>query len=65
VLTSALDGLDPDFNRARGSLHIDLATVYAAIGERDMARIHGSEARSCISEVGSVRQRKRLVALAH
>jgi hypothetical protein len=64
VLTSALDGLDPDFNRARASLQIDLATVYGALGERDMARLHGGEARSCISEVGSVRQRRRLVALA-
>jgi hypothetical protein len=64
VLTSALDGLDPEFNRARGSLHIDIATVYAAIGERDMARVHSGEARSCISEVGSVRQRRRLLALA-
>lgn len=62
-LTMVLDSAPVDFVRARASVHIDLAFAYARAGDRDAARDHARQARRLISQVGSVRLRRRLDGL--
>jgi hypothetical protein len=64
VLTYALNNLDRSFTRAEAGLRVDLASAFTAIGERDAAREHIAHARLLASEVGSIRQRRRLAKLA-
>ncbi|PXY33445.1 hypothetical protein BAY59_10165 [Prauserella coralliicola] len=63
VLNSALDRLDPTFARAETSLRVDLASVFIARGESEQARHHAEHARVLASEIGSVRQQRRLALL--
>lgn len=60
VLSSALSRLDPTFIRAETGLHVDLATAFLAMGEREQARIHAARALALAIEIGSVRQRRRI-----
>jgi transcriptional regulator with XRE-family HTH domain len=62
-LTMVLDSAPVDFVRARASVHVDLAFAYAHAGDRDAARDHARQARRLISQVGSVRLRRRLDGL--
>ena len=64
VLTNALNHLDPTFVRAETALHVDLATAFAANGERDEARTHADQARILAGALGSHRQHRRLKTLA-
>lgn len=64
VLTGALDRLDPSFARAATGLRVDLATAFAARGEWDAARAHADVAGNLAAEIGSVRQHRRMRALA-
>ena len=60
-LTAALKAMDGGpFVRARAGLHTDLATAYAAAGERDSARAHQRIAHQLAVEVGSRRLLGRL-----
>ncbi|WP_415854299.1 hypothetical protein [Sinomonas sp. G460-2] len=60
-LIAALEAIDGGpFVRAQASLHTDLATAYAAAGERDSARAHLRAARQLAAEVGSRRLLSRL-----
>lgn len=60
-LTAALKAIDGGpFVRAQASLHTDLATAYAAAGDRDSARAHLKAARQLAAEVGSRRLLSRL-----
>lgn len=63
VLLSALTHLDPTFTRAETGLHVDLATAFLAMGEREQGRLHAARARALASEIGSVRQRQRISQL--
>lgn len=63
VLTNALDRLDPSFARAETALRVDLATALAMTGERDEAHRQAALARSSATEIGSVRQQRRMAAL--
>ena len=63
-LETALDELDADFIRARGALHLDLAEAFTALRVRDAAVLHLGHARSFAAQTGSVRQNRRIVALA-
>lgn len=59
-LESALAGVDSSFARARASLHCDLATAYAARGERDAALRHATKGRALADVTTSARQQRRL-----
>lgn len=63
VLTDALSRLDPTFVRAETALRVDLATAFAAMSEREQARIHIDRAQALAADIGSVRQRRRLERL--
>jgi hypothetical protein len=63
VLTHALANLDPTFTRARTALHIDLATAHTATGNHPQARADARKAHSLAQQLGSVRQRRRLLDL--
>ncbi|MGH3846652.1 MAG: hypothetical protein ACRDS0_35320 [Pseudonocardiaceae bacterium] len=63
VLTDALDHLDPTFVRAETALRVDLATALAANGDRDEARSHADHAARLAVQVGSTRQRRRIITL--
>jgi hypothetical protein len=63
VLTNALDHLDPTFVRAETALRVDLATALATNGDRDSARKHANHAATLATQVGSIRQRRRITAL--
>jgi tetratricopeptide (TPR) repeat protein len=63
VLTSALERLDPTFSRAETALRVDLALALVAIGERVGARTHVDRAARSATEIGSMRQMKRLSGL--
>lgn len=63
VLIGALERLDPTFTRAEVSLRVDLAAALVAIGENEVARAHVEQAERLATEIGSVRQRRRLHAL--
>ena len=60
VLTAALNRLDASFVRAEAALHVDLATAFAATGDRTEARYHADYAARLATQVGSTRQRRRL-----
>lgn len=63
-LLVALEQMDPSFTRAGASLRCDLAAAMLAQHERTEARRHGAEGRALARQAGSVRQRRRLDALA-
>lgn len=63
-LQGALDQLDADFIRARGALHLDLAHAFTVSQVNDAANAHLSEARTLAVQTGSVRQNRRIAALA-
>jgi hypothetical protein len=63
VLTNALDHLDHTFVRAETALRVDLATALATNGDRDNARKHANHAAILATQVGSIRQRRRITAL--
>ncbi|WP_152363814.1 hypothetical protein [Microlunatus speluncae] len=63
TLTSALEQLDPEFNRAAAGLHTDLAIAHDARGDRDGRHHHAEMANSLSSSTGSTRQRLRIQAL--
>ena len=62
-LTSVLERAPHDFVRARAGVHVDLAFAYARIGNREAARSHAQQARRIVSQVGSVKMRRRLSRL--
>jgi tetratricopeptide (TPR) repeat protein len=63
VLVTALQWLDPSFTRAQTALHVDLATAFVAVGERDEARRHIAEAAGLANDIGSARHQRRIVGL--
>ena len=63
-LSAALECVDSESTRARGSLHIDLAQALVLAGGRDAADEHVQFARRLAGQTGSVRQQRRLAALA-
>lgn len=63
-LSSALVDIDPEYTRAKGALHIDLAQALVAADARDDAFIHLRRATQLADQTGSVRQRRRITALA-
>ncbi|MCO6010556.1 XRE family transcriptional regulator [Actinoallomurus purpureus] len=62
-LTTALHEIDASFVRAAAGLRCDLALALAAQGELDEARAHLRRARLLANQVGSVRQRKRIMSV--
>lgn len=60
VLTTALDKLDSSFARAETSLRVDLATTLALVGEPRMAEPHTARAKQLATNIGSLRQQRRL-----
>lgn len=65
VLSSALERLDPTFARAETALRVDLATTLSKVGEWDVARRHIDRAQRIANDIGSVRQVRRIAAIAH
>lgn len=63
-LESALQGLAPDFNRARAGLLVDLATAYTVRGAADEAAHYAQQAAAVASQFGSQRQLARLKRLS-
>lgn len=63
-LLTALEQMDPTFTRAGASLRCDLAASMLAQHDRAEARRHAAEGRALARQAGSVRQRRRLDALA-
>ncbi|MGH3983373.1 MAG: hypothetical protein ACRDST_11965, partial [Pseudonocardiaceae bacterium] len=63
ILTDALNRLDPSFVRAETALRVDLATALAATGDRNEARTHAHHATRLAAQIGSARQRRRVMAL--
>jgi tetratricopeptide (TPR) repeat protein len=63
-LNEALLDMDPEYTRARGALHIDLAQALMAADARDVAAVHIRIASDLAAETGSMRQRRRLLKLA-
>lgn len=51
------------FVRAGAAVYVDLALAYSASGDREAARTYAQQARRIISQVGSVRLRRRLERL--
>ncbi|MDQ3787336.1 MAG: tetratricopeptide repeat protein, partial [Actinomycetota bacterium] len=64
VLTNALGRLDPTFTRAETSLRVDLARAMAVTGEHDGAQAHARRAERLATEIGSVRQQRRVHSLS-
>ncbi|MFC9251426.1 tetratricopeptide repeat protein [Amycolatopsis thailandensis] len=62
-LEGLADGMQPSFVRASASIYVDLALAYSAVGDREAARTYAQQARRIISQVGSVRLRRRLEGL--
>ncbi|GAA0332991.1 hypothetical protein GCM10010151_23480 [Actinoallomurus spadix] len=62
-LMTALGEMDASFVRAAAGLRCDLAQALAAQGELDEARAHLRRARLLANQVGSVRQRKRIMSV--
>jgi tetratricopeptide (TPR) repeat protein len=60
VLTCALERLDPTFTRAEASLQVDLAMILTAMGEQDDAHVHAKRAEILATDIGSIRQRRRI-----
>jgi len=63
-LDGALSDIDPDYIRARGGLHIDLAQALMAADAQDAAVEHLQIASELANRTGSMRQRRRLNQLA-
>lgn len=61
-LTQALDRLDTSFVRAHCALRADLAQAFHATGERDQARNHALAAKQLAQQIGSERNRRRVLA---
>lgn len=59
-LNFALTGMDRSFVRGRAQLHVDLAHSLIIARHEDEAAKHVVEARTLASQVGSLRQRKRV-----
>lgn len=59
-LTAVLAAGPGEFIRAHSGVHVDLAFAYTRIGARDAAREQARLARRLVSQVGSVRLRRRL-----
>ncbi|MEV5747152.1 XRE family transcriptional regulator [Actinoallomurus sp. NPDC052308] len=62
-LTTALDHMDTAFVRAAAGLRCDLAQAFLTRGELDEARQHLRAAKMLANQVGSVRQRRRLMSM--
>jgi tetratricopeptide (TPR) repeat protein len=62
-LEGLAEGMQPSFVRASASIYVDLALAYSAAGDREAARTYARQARRIISQVGSVRLRRRLERL--
>ncbi|GAA1951080.1 tetratricopeptide repeat protein [Amycolatopsis minnesotensis] len=62
-LEALLDAMPAEFVRARGATYVDLALAYGAAGDREAAETYARQARRIISEVCSVRLRRRLERL--
>ncbi|GLY70901.1 hypothetical protein [Amycolatopsis taiwanensis] len=60
VLSSALKRLDPTFARAEASLRTDLASAFFHRGEYEGARNQATQAHILASDIGSLRQLRRL-----
>lgn len=63
VLSRALADLDTTFVRAQTSLQVDLATALYMLDEQPAAAQQVGQARRLTEQIGSVRQRRRLVSL--
>jgi hypothetical protein len=63
-LSTALSEVDPEYTRARGGLHLDLAQALIAANLQDAARQHLHHASQLATQTGSVRQRRRIAQLA-
>ena len=63
-LTGALAGVDPEYTRAKGGLHLDLAQALIAAEAPDAAQHHLQVASQLATQTGSVRQRRRIAQLA-
>ncbi|MBE1577647.1 tetratricopeptide repeat protein [Amycolatopsis roodepoortensis] len=57
------DSRSTSFVRAGAAVYVDLAFAYSASGDREAARTYAQQARRIISQVGSVRLRRRLERL--
>ena len=63
-LSTALCSVDPEYTRATGALHLDLAQALIAADAQDASRVHLEVARQLATQTGSVRQRRRIEQLA-
>lgn len=63
-LSGALVDIDPEYTRAKGALHIDLAQALVAANAREDALSHLRCASQLADQTGSVRQRRRITTLA-
>ncbi|RSN24348.1 hypothetical protein DMC63_06860 [Streptomyces sp. WAC 05977] len=57
------DARSTSFVRSGAAVYVDLALAYSASGDREAARTYAQQARRIISQVGSVRLRRRLERL--
>ncbi|MBB5857636.1 tetratricopeptide repeat protein [Amycolatopsis umgeniensis] len=57
------DARSTSFVRAGAAVYVDLALAYSASGDREASRTYAQQARRIISQVGSVRLRRRLERL--
>lgn len=63
-LSTALAGVDPEYTRATGALHLDLAQALIAADAQDAATVHLKVATELATQTGSIRQRRRIEQLA-
>jgi tetratricopeptide (TPR) repeat protein len=63
-LSRALSTIGPEYVRAQTGLHVDLAQALISADAQDAAEQHIVTARSLASQIGSVRQLRRLAKLA-
>jgi tetratricopeptide (TPR) repeat protein len=63
-LTTALEQHNPEFVRAECGLHVDLAHAMHATGEQAEARKHALIAKQLAVQIGSERNRRRVIPLA-
>jgi hypothetical protein len=62
-LTSALNRLPPEFNRARAGLYVDSAFAHPAAGDREAALAYSQRARRLGMRIKSDRHLRRLKKL--
>jgi tetratricopeptide (TPR) repeat protein len=62
-LEGLIDRTQASFVRVGAAVYVDLALAYSAAGDREAAQTYAQQARRIISEVGSVRLRRRLERL--